>query len=345
MTVENTDYQNVYTADGSTSDFDFTFKITQADQVLVYVDDALQTEGPEYTLTTNLLTDGIGGTASFISDPAAASEVKITLLSDLLQENKLQNSRALPPATVMQMVDKLHIICQQQQRQLDAAALAAVDQLSPKRTYVYQPGDYAGTLVNTDDYDGWYIYYSSTGDTAIDFDSRYCVRLTAQPGGDDNRYYATKSQFRRSTRPFVRMQAGFDDVTSDVSFWLYLLNVSIDPVDITTASSTILNSVGFRYCADLGDTNIMAITADGTTQATAVDTDFTPTAGHLYDFDFDLRTSGHVKLLIDGTEVADFEDNLPVDTINLRWAARHINDVANLTDASVYFGNVVIQAR
>jgi hypothetical protein len=292
MTVSSTLFEDEYTADGSATDYEYTWRHTNRDQVAVYINDAVQEYGVDYTVVTNLNTTGIGGTVTFTDPPADGDTILIKRVVDLLQLDDLSNNAALPPATVMRMADKLTMIAQQQQNAIDDFDPFAVDLISPKRLYVTHPGNYGGVLANGNDGDGWYIYYSGSGTAAIDFDDRYCLRLTAPPGGDYGRYYSACSQFRRSALPFVRMQAGVDRVEGYTSFWVYLLDISINPYDVNVASSEILNSVGFRFCPDLGDTEIMAITADATTQATPVSTGLTPTVDHLYDFDFDLRYDG-----------------------------------------------------
>jgi hypothetical protein len=134
MSVSNTTYQNSYTGDGSTTQFAFTWRLTDASQVQVYLNSVLQNTG--YTLSLNL--NGIGGTVTFTSAPANGVTVLIQRLSDLLQTNTFTGSQTIPPSTIETMVDKLTLICQQLYNSL-ASYIGLQSTINPS-TYTLQFG-------------------------------------------------------------------------------------------------------------------------------------------------------------------------------------------------------------
>lgn len=112
MTIANTTFQQPLTGDAVTLPFTFSWPIVEDDQVAVYVAGVLKTLGSDYTLTTNRLTTGLGGTVTFLVAPAASAAIIIQRNTDKLQERALENNESMPPATVMAMVDKLTCLAQ-----------------------------------------------------------------------------------------------------------------------------------------------------------------------------------------------------------------------------------------
>lgn len=112
MTVSNLINNNSYTTDGVTQTFPFTFRITDASQIQVFLDSVLQSAGT-YTLLTNAATTGIGGSVTTNAVIAASHTLRIQRTSDFLQNNSLGNNQALPPQTIEAMIDKVTIIAQQ----------------------------------------------------------------------------------------------------------------------------------------------------------------------------------------------------------------------------------------
>ena len=121
MTVTNTAFQSTFTGDGATVAFSFTWRITETQMLAVYVNGVLKTLGVDYTFTNNINTTGLGGTVTFTTAPALNAAVVLQRSSDQLQNNSLVNNQAMPPATIMAMVDKLTILLQDALRKFTSA--------------------------------------------------------------------------------------------------------------------------------------------------------------------------------------------------------------------------------
>ncbi|HEY9791451.1 MAG TPA: hypothetical protein V6D22_13690 [Candidatus Obscuribacterales bacterium] len=122
MTVPNTNYMNSYTGDGVTTQFSYTWNITESQMLAVYVNNVLQVQGTDYSYTTNINTSQVGGNITFSSvyngvshvagPPANGANIQIIRQSNQLQSNNLNNNQAMPPSTVMAMIDKLTMLVQ-----------------------------------------------------------------------------------------------------------------------------------------------------------------------------------------------------------------------------------------
>lgn len=121
MTVANTTFSNSFTGDAATTAFSFTWRLVEDASVAVYVAGVKKTLGVDYTLATNRLTTGLGGTVTFLAAPANGAAIVIQRESDQLQSNNLQNNQAMPPSTVMAMIDKLTCLLQDALRTFTSA--------------------------------------------------------------------------------------------------------------------------------------------------------------------------------------------------------------------------------
>lgn len=119
MTVSLQTPINQHTANGVTTVFAYTFKILDADDLTVYLNDVEVTTG----FTVDGVGGGSGGTVTF--SPAPASGVIVTLVRDmdLIRETDYQNSGDFLSETVNTDFDRIWMAIQQQNRILERRAL------------------------------------------------------------------------------------------------------------------------------------------------------------------------------------------------------------------------------
>jgi len=118
MTVSSTTSRNEYNGNGGTDTFSYTFRILDQDHIAVYVDDVLQ------TLTTDYIVSGVGGTGGgdieFVTPPPTGTANVIFLRSvPLTQETDYVENDPFPAESHEDALDKLTMIVQQQQEQID----------------------------------------------------------------------------------------------------------------------------------------------------------------------------------------------------------------------------------
>jgi len=113
MTVPTTDFETTYFADGSTVDFDFTFRvITKESVVVVNITDAVTlTYGTDYTVV--LESDGVGGTVTLNAPQDDGDELHIYRLEDYFQELDLITQQDLKAEVIETALDKATIQIQQ----------------------------------------------------------------------------------------------------------------------------------------------------------------------------------------------------------------------------------------
>lgn len=112
MTVNTTVNKQSATGDGSTTAFDITdFKIQQATDVKVYVDDVLQSSG--YTVVVNDPDDTDGGTVTFSSAPALDADILFVRVVPYTQLFDMQYEENISESDINNAFDKLVMMLQQ----------------------------------------------------------------------------------------------------------------------------------------------------------------------------------------------------------------------------------------
>lgn len=120
MTVSSTTSRNEYNGNAATTSFAYTFRILDEDHIAVYVDDVLQTITTDYTVTDVGVSGG--GDIEFVAAPATGTANVIFLRSvPLTQETDYVENDPFPAESHEDALDKLTMITQQQQEQLDRA--------------------------------------------------------------------------------------------------------------------------------------------------------------------------------------------------------------------------------
>lgn len=117
-TVTTTTFQNTYTANGSTTQFAFTFPVYLASDIVVTDNASVVTSG--YTVAVN--STGTGGTVTFTTAPVSGDALVITRATALTQTTALQNEGVLPAKTLEKMSDKLTLLTQELKAQITTAS-------------------------------------------------------------------------------------------------------------------------------------------------------------------------------------------------------------------------------
>ena len=124
MTISTTTIKNSYSGNGSTTTFNYTFKITDQDDIDVIIRSSSGTETTK-TITTHYTVTGVGnsggGTIVFTSGniPASGETIVLRRSTPLTQGVDLIENDPLPANTLEDALDKLTSINQELQEQLD----------------------------------------------------------------------------------------------------------------------------------------------------------------------------------------------------------------------------------
>lgn len=112
-----------YNGNGSTTSFDYAFKVADQADLVVTVLSADGTTETIKTLTTDYTVSGVGnpagGSIAMVVAPVTGEKLTITRAVSLDQEVDLQNRGSVNPETLEQALDKLTQVAQDQQQQLD----------------------------------------------------------------------------------------------------------------------------------------------------------------------------------------------------------------------------------
>lgn len=129
MTVSTQNQLNSYSGDGVVSQFAYQFKIFEDADLEVIVRDSNGVETVQ-TLTTHYTVTGAGtdngGNVLFVTAPASGTSIYIRRLLSAVQETDYQEGATFPAASHEQALDRLTMISQQLQEQIDRCIKASI---------------------------------------------------------------------------------------------------------------------------------------------------------------------------------------------------------------------------
>lgn len=161
MTVSTQTYKNTYSGDGSDTTFDFSFPVLDETHILVQIKTSAgvitdKTITTHYTVSgtgnTSGATDYTSGTITFISAPSATETVIIKRNVPFTQSTDYVENDPFPAETHEDALDKLTMLEQQQQEELDRAI--KIDSAV---------SGFTGTLPDPSTYADKYLKYNSAG--------------------------------------------------------------------------------------------------------------------------------------------------------------------------------------
>lgn len=134
MTVSSTLNKHVYTGNGSTTSFPFTFRVLNQNELKLYL--TTISTSTDTQVTSNFTVSPSGGTfpsdSGTITYPttgtALASTHKLTIIREVdpLQPTVYPNNTALKPKVIETSLDRLTMIVQQQKEQIDRSVKTTI---------------------------------------------------------------------------------------------------------------------------------------------------------------------------------------------------------------------------
>jgi len=125
MTVSSQTSRNEFNGNGTTDTFAYTFRILDEDHIAVYVDGAIKTITTHYTVTG--VGDSGGGSVVFVTPPPTGTANVVLVRSvPMTQETDYVENDPFPAKPHEDALDKLTMIVQQQQEQIDRTPAFAV---------------------------------------------------------------------------------------------------------------------------------------------------------------------------------------------------------------------------
>ena len=189
MTVSVLRNKVQYGGNSSTTQFTVNFPFTEKSQILVYLNDTLQTITTHYTLTDPDST----GTVTFVTAPATGTLVTILRETDFLQTTDYANNDILDAETLESAFDKLTMMCQQVKGLVDKA-VGFDDTVNDTDTTSLKlaagTADLAGKLLAFDS-TGAFVTTQEIGTFRGDYSgsASYVVRDLVRDASTDNVYF------------------------------------------------------------------------------------------------------------------------------------------------------------
>jgi len=134
MTVSSQTSRNEFNGNGTTDTFAYTFRILDEDHIAVYVDGAIKTITTHYTVTG--VGDSGGGSVVFVTPPPVGiANVVMVRSVPMTQETDYVENDPFHAKTHEDALDKLTMIVQQQQEQIDRTPAFAITSTSEDITF------------------------------------------------------------------------------------------------------------------------------------------------------------------------------------------------------------------
>lgn len=124
MSVINEDIREVYTGDGSTTEFDVDFRVLDVSHLAIYKRNTSTdvvtslAYGDDYTVEID---EDEGATVTFLSAPTASEKIYIYSDSPYTQETEIEPDSDLPEETLESAYDKITVLVKQLKERLDRA--------------------------------------------------------------------------------------------------------------------------------------------------------------------------------------------------------------------------------
>ena len=166
MTVSATALRATFFGDGVQTVFAYPFKIFDATQILVQLED-LNNVITVQVLTTDYTVSGVGnetgGSVTFIVAPLSTDTVILTLNIPLAQQTAYPEGGRFPAQAHEDALDELTLIAQQQQEQMNRAFTVSIATPATVDTTVPDPSSNANDFLRINATGNGYIYSDITG--------------------------------------------------------------------------------------------------------------------------------------------------------------------------------------
>lgn len=111
MALADLDTQASYTGDGSTDTFAINFDYQDEGQVKVYVDDVLQVDPTDYSIS--------GSNVVFVTAPASSAAIVIKRVTALVQDLELPDTGTYRSSQIEEKLDRIVMMIQELEKRID----------------------------------------------------------------------------------------------------------------------------------------------------------------------------------------------------------------------------------
>lgn len=205
MTVSTTTIKNSYSGDGSTTQFTYTFKITDQDDIEVVFRDTVGQETVK-TITTDYTVSGVGnaggGTVTFNTAPASGFTVVLRRITPQTQGLDLIENDPLPANSLEDAFDKLTSIGQELQEEIDRSIKFSKTNTINNTEFTLGPTERANKILSFDS-NGEITVGAELGTFKGSWSAGvlYSERDIVRDGSNGNIYFATTAHTSAGSTP------------------------------------------------------------------------------------------------------------------------------------------------
>ena len=265
MTISTTTVKNSYSGDGTTTDFDYTFKILADSDLTVIIRDSSGTETTK-TLTTHYTLTGVGsasgGTVTFTAGNIPASTETVVLIRDTAQTQSIDyiENDPFPAETHEEGLDRGVILSQELQEEVDRSIKISRTNTMTSTEFTVGPTERAGKFLSFDSNGelvvsqevGTYQGNWSTGTT-------YSARDIVKDQSNNNIYLCNTGHTSSGSTPL--------STNADIAKWDLLVDAYSATQSAANAATSELNAAASAAAALVSENNSSASESNAATSA------------------------------------------------------------------------------
>jgi hypothetical protein len=254
MTVSSTTNKVSYSGNGSTVEFAYTFKIFAAADLDVYIRSSTGTETLQ-TITTNYTVSGAGsdsgGNVTFVTAPATGETVVIQRSVAATQGTDYVENDPFPAESHEDALDRLTMIAQQQQEELDRCIKASVTNTIAGSTFTLSAADRANKIFAFDG-NGDLSVTQELGTYQGDWSAStaYAARDIVKDTSTDNIFICNTSHTSSGSQPLTS--------NTDSAKWDLLVDAASATTSATAAAASATAAAASETAAAASESTVAA---------------------------------------------------------------------------------------
>jgi len=266
MTISTTTVKNSYSGDGTTTDFDYTFKILADSDLTVIIRDSSGTETTK-NLTSHYTLTGVGsasgGTVTFTAGNIPTSTETVVLIRDTAQTQSIDyiENDPFPAETHEEGLDRGVILSQELQEEVDRSIKISRTNTMTSTEFTVGPTERAGKFLSFDT-NGELVVSQEVGTYQGDWSAgtTYAARDIVKDASNDNIYLCNTGHTSSGTTPLSS--------NADIAKWDLLVNAAAAAASATAAASSATAAASSASSASTSATSAASSASDAATSET-----------------------------------------------------------------------------
>lgn len=266
MTISTTTVKNSYSGDGTTTDFDYTFKILADTDLTVIIRNSSGTETTK-TLSTHYTLSGVGsasgGTVTFTAGNIPTSTETVVLIRDTVQTQAIDyiENDPFPAETHEEGLDRAMIVAQELQEEVDRSIKISRTNTMTSTEFTVGPTERAGKFLSFDT-NGELVVSQEVGTYQGNWSAStaYSARDIVKDSSNNNIYLCNTGHTSSGSTPLSS--------NADIAKWDLLVDAASATSSATAAAASATAAASSASSASTSATSAASSASDAATSET-----------------------------------------------------------------------------